>query len=176
VAAQKCPGKTPCRWRVAYKFRDVHRQYEGGHYTKQLVRRLDAAKPQGTNVMKPAISLIMTVDDGPSYVISYGVLCDCEYNEIQYFGNNDDGPFHICEIFSQLVFGHREIGKKKLQVELFLLSPYVSNKNLFVFLVKLTFYKSMIYFWVFQKIQLNTFDKILTTFYKFLLENCKDCL
>jgi hypothetical protein len=97
VEAVKCPGKTPCRWMVAYKFQDVHCQYEGGDFAKRLIRRFDAAKPQGTYIMKPAINLFMNLNDGPRYIINYGVLCDCEYNET-YFGEGDDSPFHVSEI------------------------------------------------------------------------------
>ncbi|KAJ3662017.1 hypothetical protein Zmor_006385 [Zophobas morio] len=98
VSAQKCPGTTPCRWVVSYKFRDPNRQYEGGQFAKQLVRRFDARKPPGTNLMKPAISLIIPDNDGPCYSFTYGVLCECELIEMPCFGVDDDGPVDISEI------------------------------------------------------------------------------
>jgi hypothetical protein len=85
-------------WYLAYKFRDVHRQYEGGRFAKQLVKRFDAGKPQRTNIMKPAVTLRMNPNDGPRYIINYGVLCNCEYNEIPYFGEGDDSPYDVSEI------------------------------------------------------------------------------
>ncbi|RZC37364.1 hypothetical protein BDFB_009291, partial [Asbolus verrucosus] len=101
VEAQKCPGNVPCRWRVTCKYIDPNRQYEGGEYAKRLVRRFDAVKPERTNIMKPAIGLITVVNDGPCYVIHYGVICECVIDEVPYFGSNDDGPiFHISGIFS----------------------------------------------------------------------------
>jgi hypothetical protein len=98
VSAQKCPGKTPCRWVVSYKFRDPNRQYEGGLFAKQLVRRFDARQPRGTNLMKPAISLMIPDNDGPCYALTYGVLCECEHIQMPYFGVDDDAPVHINEI------------------------------------------------------------------------------
>ncbi|KAJ3646790.1 hypothetical protein Zmor_024362 [Zophobas morio] len=97
VEAVKCLGKTPCRWLVAYKFRDDHREYAGGDFAKRLVRRFDAAKPRGTNIMKPAIHLFMSLNDGLRYMINYGVLYNCEYNET-FFGEGDDGPFNVNEL------------------------------------------------------------------------------
>jgi hypothetical protein len=71
---------------------------EGGLFAKQLVRRLDARKPRGTNLMKPAIGLIIPDNDGPCYALTYGVLCECEHIQMPYFGVDDDGPVHINEI------------------------------------------------------------------------------
>nr|XP_008201123.1 PREDICTED: uncharacterized protein LOC103315089 [Tribolium castaneum] len=98
VVAHKCPGQTPCRWIVSYKFRDPNRQYEGGLFAKQIVRRFDARKPRGTNLMKPAISLKICANDGPCYVLIYGVLCECEQIQMPYFGVDDDGPVYIDAI------------------------------------------------------------------------------
>jgi hypothetical protein len=100
VAAQKCPGNTPCRWEVCYKYKNPHQQYEGGEYAKRLVRKFDAVKPERTNIMKPPISLETVINDGPCYKICYGVICECIYDDIPFFSINDDGPFDVSEISS----------------------------------------------------------------------------
>jgi hypothetical protein len=100
VAAQKCPGNTPCRWEVCYKYKNPHQQYEGGEYAKRLVRKFDAVKPERTNIMKPPISLETVINDGPCYKICYGVICECIYDDIPFFGINDDGLFDVSEISS----------------------------------------------------------------------------
>ncbi|CAH1377691.1 unnamed protein product [Tenebrio molitor] len=84
VTPLKKSGRYPCRWRVLYRLKNPMDQF-----SFELLQKIGRHKPKGTNVMKPEYCKLIE-EEGVSYEIEYGMLCQCPQDFYEEEAEDDD--------------------------------------------------------------------------------------